>query len=77
VDYHNGNAKMLRCQLPKFWSDKISKAYSQMTIGFDSTKAINPPLALELPAGVKEQVNAYANQTEPKKKRGRPKKVKV
>jgi len=77
VDYHNGNAKMLRCQLPKFWSDKISKAYSQMTIGLAPTKVINPPLNLELPAGIEEQVNAYANQTEPKKKRGRPRKVKV
>jgi hypothetical protein len=77
VDYHNGNAKMLRCQLPKFWSDKISKAYSQMTIGLAPTKVVNPPLNLELPAGIEEQVNAYANQTEPKKKRGRPRKVKV
>ena len=77
VDYHNGNAKMLRCQLPKFWSDKISKAYSQMTIGFDATKIIKSPLDLELPSGIQEQVKAYANQTEPKKKRGRPKKVQV
>ena len=48
-----------------------------MTIGFDPTKVINTPLDLELPSGIEEQVNAYANQTEPKKKRGRPKKVKV
>jgi len=77
VDYHNGHAKMLRCPLPKLWSDKISKAYSQMTIGFDPPKVINTPLDLELPSGIEEQVNAYANQTEPKKKRGRPKKVQV
>jgi len=71
VDYHNGNAKMLRCQLPKFWSDRISKAYAEMSIGIVDTKSMN----LELPNGIEEKVSAYANQTEaPKRGRGRPRK---
>ena len=77
VDYHNGNAKMLRCQLPKFWSERISKAYAEMTIGLEPTKPTLPGLDLELPSGIQEQVKAYADQTEPKKKRGRPRKVQV
>jgi len=48
-----------------------------MTIGFNPPKVINPPLNLELPSGIEEQVNAYANQTEPKKKRGRPRKTSI
>ena len=74
VDYHNGNAKMLRCQLPKFWSEKISKAYAEMSIGAEAEK----PMNLELPMdGIEEKVSAYANQTEPKQKRGRPRKEPV
>ena len=76
VDYHNGDAKMLRCQLPKFWSDRISKAYAEMSIGIEAEK----PMNLELPMdGIEEKVSAYANQTEAPKKRGRgrPRKVAV
>ena len=73
VDYHNGNAKMLKCKLPKFWSERISKAYSEMAIGLD-TKPVLP----ELPTGIEEKVSAYAQTeipTPPKKRRGRPPKT--
>lgn len=75
VDYHNGNQKMLKCQLPKFWSERISKAYSEMSIGLEK-----PTPNLELPTGIEEKVSAYANQTETPsapKRRGRPPKQKV
>ena len=68
VDYHNGHAKMLKCDLPKFWSEKISKAYAEMTVGL----SIKPDL--ELPSEIEEQVKAYASTSEPRKGRGRPKK---
>ena len=72
VDYHNGNAKMLKCKLPKFWSERISKAYSEMAIGLD-TKPVLPELT-----GIEEKVSAYAQTeipTPPKKRRGRPPKT--
>ena len=69
VDYHNGQAKMLRCDLPTFWSDKISKAYAEMSIGVQPSN-----LDLELPSGIDEQVQAYA-KTQPAKQRGQPKKA--
>jgi SpoVK/Ycf46/Vps4 family AAA+-type ATPase len=72
VDYHNGNAKMLKNGLPKFWSERISKAYSEMAIGLE-TKPVIP----DLPNSIEEKVSAYA-QTEiptPPKRRGRPPKT--
>ena len=75
VDYHNGNAKMLKCKLPKFWSERISKAYSEMAIGLEA-KSVAP--VAEVTDGIEEKVLAYA-QTEvpasPKKRRGRPPKA--
>ena len=32
VDYHNGNAALLGAAMPKWWSEKISKAYSSVEI---------------------------------------------
>jgi len=31
VDYHNGNASMLPANMPKWWNEKISKAYGAVT----------------------------------------------
>ena len=74
VDYHSGNTKMLRCKLPKFWSERISKAYAEMAIGIETK-----PVASDVSnGGIDEKVSAYA-QTEvpasPKKRRGRPPKA--
>jgi len=73
VDYHNGNAKMLKCKLPKFWSERISKAYAEMAIGLDpKTSALSNN-------SIEEKVSAYA-QAEgvlPKKRRGRPSKATI
>jgi len=33
VDYHNGTKKMLRAEMPKWWNDKVSKAYAAVTLG--------------------------------------------
>ena len=75
IDYHNGQTKMLTCKLPKFWSDRISKAYAEMAIGLETSKP-----DLKVPSNVNEQVKAYADQTEAptqKRGRGRPKKQTV
>jgi len=32
VDYHNTNAAMLKASMPKWWNDKISKAYSTVDL---------------------------------------------
>ena len=74
VDYHNGNAKMLKCKLPKFWSERISKAYSEMAIGLEA-KPVAP--VAEVTDGIEEKVSAYAQAevAAPKKRRGRPPKT--
>ena len=33
VDYHTGSAKMLPAQMPKWWNDRVSKAYSAVSLG--------------------------------------------
>ena len=32
VDYHSGNAKMLSSSMPKWWNDRVSKAYSAVDL---------------------------------------------
>jgi|TARA_Y100000310_G_scaffold90282_2_gene87568 excinuclease UvrABC ATPase subunit len=32
VDYHNGSAKMLTASMPKWWSEKVSKAYATVSL---------------------------------------------
>ena len=33
VDYHSGTKKMLRAEMPKWWNDKVSKAYASVVLG--------------------------------------------
>jgi len=37
VDYHSGNATMLTARMPKWWNDKVSKAYGAISLGSNGT----------------------------------------
>lgn len=81
IDYHHGEllsngkvrpiTEMLNCSLPDFWNDKISKAYSAITIGkvIEDSESNNSN-DKETQANVKQT----ATQIEPKRGRGRPRK---
>jgi energy-coupling factor transporter ATP-binding protein EcfA2 len=46
VDYHSGNKKMLRAEMPKWWNDKVSKAYATVILGNGSEEALKKAFTL-------------------------------